>query len=72
MMSEWISVSKKKPKINQFVDIYCLQQGRMCDYRYIGRGEFEGGRWSKYPVISCHDYSDPVTHWMPLPEPPKN
>ena len=26
-MSEWISVSKKKPKINQFVDIYCLQQG---------------------------------------------
>ena len=70
-MSDWINASKKNPKINQLVDIYCDNDGRMCDYKYIGRGEFEGGRLSKYPVISCKDQFNPVTHWMPLPEPPK-
>ena len=57
--SEWISVEERLPEIGQSVLVYSSKY---------------------YPVVECRDlvtymrmgnYSG-VTHWMPLPEPPKN
>lgn len=56
--SEWISVKERLPEIGQSVLVYASKY---------------------YPVVECRDlvaymkmgnYTG-VTHWMPLPEPPK-
>ena len=62
-MSEWISVDKGSPEY----DVYCLliDDGRM----HIGYK-----RPSKFSFVykrSDGQLLHEVTHWMPLPEPPK-
>lgn len=58
-MSEWISVEDRLP---EFVGEYITFDG-ISPYisSYYGNGEWESP-----------DANDPnITHWMPLPEPPK-
>ena len=67
-MAEWISVDNKKPDDNQrviaFVDSYFVVLA------HFRRGTF-------YDVVKDGDgiffetVSRDVTHWQPLPEPPK-
>ena len=64
---EWISVKDKMPRINEVVLVY----DKFIEDVSIGYiSEFLG-----YRVVWIIDYgqsvSDEVTHWMPLPEPPK-
>lgn len=64
---EWISVKDKMPRINEVVLVY----DKFIEDVSTGYiSEFLGDR-----VVWIIDYgqsiSDEVTHWMPLPEPPK-
>jgi hypothetical protein len=73
-MSEWISVKDRLPlsptgtseKVYETVDVL------VTDGKYVCSAEFQAGRtwadWCKYDDIPGCD----VTHWMPLPELPKD
>lgn len=62
---EWIKTSDKMPP--EFVSILCLipDQG---DYIAVAVWEQKVGWYEDYNGFII---DDPVTHWMPLPEPPK-
>ena len=67
-MSEWIRVKDKLPEPETEVLVY---RGNhfgdiMNVYTYLGNGEWEDdyGYWARTE-------DDGITHWMPLPEPPK-
>lgn len=66
----WIPVTERLPEIEAYtysVDVmFCTFDG---DIR-IGYVNFESGRW-KCRESRTSLASDYVTHWMPLPEPPK-
>ena len=75
----WISVEDEPPKEN---DRYLVRYKRVVnlgDEETVREDEirimrfFVGDGW-RYPII-CNDYvrlvNEEVTHWMPLPEPPK-
>lgn len=70
-MSEWINLKRKKPKKGEIVDIYATVSGRLIGYRYAGGGDFEVVR-SGRSGMGGNSSIDPVTHWMPTPEPPRN
>lgn len=60
-MSEWISVKDKLPEEDDLYNVYC-KDGSMA-YAW-----FVKDRW----FIDCCECGDGyVTHWMPLPEPPR-
>lgn len=60
--SEWISVEDRLPEKEQIV--LCCLGLVMNVYTYKGDNTWEDsyGYWQK---------DEPITHWMPLPEPPK-
>lgn len=62
-MSEWISVNEKLPQPGRRV---LLHAGG-----FIGEGWCSGTRWLRNGRNVERDYDAAVTHWMPLPEPPK-
>jgi len=71
-MSEWISIGDRLPPRQKKVLI--IEKGGRCIVGYYGSssGSYEGddfwaaltGGYDSYPTTN-------VTHWMPLPEPPK-
>lgn len=65
---EWISVTDSMPRIGDVVLVYdkCIED---VTTGYIS--EFLGDRYVW--IIDCgQSISDEVTHWMPLPAPPKD
>jgi len=66
MTSEWISVTDRLPEDDTHVLVYDTKEGMCRGYIYLQS-------WSHWPLGSfagdgclfC------VTHWQPLPEPPK-
>ena len=72
-MSEWISVDERLPEKDDYVLVYV----------YVGLNDPEGQMevksmdyypeaWVGHPnkpANECHWY---ITHWMPLPRPPKH
>ena len=75
-MSEWISIKTRLPPTKKASD-YNLSDRLLClvnnneylllEYQF---GDEDGGWTSWY----CRDFEDSVenvTHWMPLPKPPK-
>ncbi len=71
-MSEWISVKDRLPEStspNQQRGFYivALSNGVVKELAY----EFRKYENMLYDV-GWHDTAYPVTHWMPLPEPPKD
>ncbi|MFT5518611.1 MAG: hypothetical protein ACI9RI_000877 [Oceanospirillaceae bacterium] len=75
-MSEWISVKDRLPNDvasgldSDKVDVWCRADNcRLTDVTFL-KGEFlvvvlEDGYYSHYLEL------ENITHWMPLPEPPK-
>ena len=63
-MNEWISVKDKLPENKRRVMVYTTQGA----YR-IGVFSFVGGEGAVW--FRCDRSCITCTHWMPLPEPPK-
>ena len=67
-MNKWINVNDKLPNKNEDVLVYHGEFiGNLIDvYTYIGNNEWEDdyGYWAR-------TNDEGITHWMPLPEPPK-
>ena len=64
-VQEWISVDDRLPEEDGYY-LCCIKSSLFPDRVYIDilecdKGSFEEG----------HIYTDTVTHWVPLPEPPK-
>lgn len=64
-VQEWISVEDRLPEEDGYY-LCCIKSSLFPDRVYIDilecdKSSFEEG----------HIYTDTVTHWMPLPEPPK-
>ena len=68
---KWIPVTDKLPKKERANYLCFTNMGVVCECRWtnnqFGFGESENWGWS---VIDTPQYQK-VTHWMPLPEPPK-
>jgi hypothetical protein len=65
MMAEWISVKERMPKEDEVVLVF---GGRSIYTAYYGENRYGGIGWHK--LNSKYHNCNP-THWMPLPEPPK-
>lgn len=74
MCNEWIKVTDRLPEYTTRLgnhEMVCViaylnsgiagKQGLVCESLYCD------GRWE---VLNIKDYNAPVTHWMPLPNPP--
>ncbi len=70
-MAEWISVKERLPEVGNMVLIFYDGQPVIAMFR---KSEHCSG-WFEGYCHMCEDsetyYLDDVTHWMPLPEPPK-
>ena len=70
-MAEWISVNDRLPDSNEDVLVCVIDSGEPCvmygvrlnDGEWEWEGDAIGGWWEPLDLQ--------VTHWMPLPEPPK-
>jgi hypothetical protein len=73
-MSEWISCEKSLPKPGDIVLIYAdgnIDTGYLCQGKH--NGPFDEFTLERSAPIDEGIYFDleQVSHWMPLPEPPK-
>lgn len=76
-MSKWISVEDKLPDVDKnkydHESVYVIAtNGKVARPMIYERARVRGKRvyrW-KWCWDKIYDYSD-ITHWMPLPEPPK-
>lgn len=64
----WINVKDRLPENGQCVLVIIYKENKYwepftCDY--------DGGFYDPMDDLSNEDWSDTVSHWMPLPEPPK-
>lgn len=70
---KWISVEDRLPEIGDKIIAYGDFWGEIHDFqgKHVGSGEWVKGCYVdiKADAYYCHIYN--VTHWMPLPEPPK-
>lgn len=64
-MSEWVSVKDRMPPEETDVLVFC-QKDPMIGYTVAG---FFYGAWKSFETED--DTWGVVTHWMPLPDPPK-
>jgi hypothetical protein len=62
---EWISVKDGFPERLQIVDIYNPYDGRVTDVKFVGYPGNE--EW----ISQYMRWRGFVTHWMPIPEPPR-
>lgn len=77
-MSEWISVEDRLPECpHEYTadDTMVSQSVLICDssmWPCIGMGHMvEGGKWTLYGGEHDFMWPETITHWMPLPEAPK-
>lgn len=75
-MGEWISVKDRLPEKNGEYIVTACDEG--CPYgegiwysTVVVPSEFYNGEWLWYEGTQKYYLEGIVTHWMPLPEPPK-
>ena len=61
---EWISVEERLPKQSGKY-IVCTKKGNVYQTKFYSYPENKGGHWGQ------KDNGRSITHWMPLPDPPK-
>lgn len=70
-MSEWIKASDRMP--DEEISVLVMQDGNdVCEYLILQAQLFQGDWYADHEngLIDFYDALN-VTHWMPLPEPPK-
>lgn len=69
---DWISVKEKLPENNQRVLAYCGKTKKYFVGNVMTRQFSDGVRWRHEGAKGAmYTVTSKVTHWMPLPEPPK-
>lgn len=68
-MSEWISVKDRLPDCKNFW--YLIYVDGMSTMAFLDFDENGNSYWLCHNDNDKSDCWDSVTHWMPLPEPPK-
>jgi hypothetical protein len=65
-MSEWIEVCDKSPALGDYVLCYVndIVSG------WVELLKYDNGAW--LDAVNGEEFECIVTHWMPMPEPPKN
>lgn len=66
-MGEWVSADTRLPQIGEMV-LVCTQSG-VIDTAWRTAFSTPKGKWDTYSGAIIGD--DRITHWMKLPEPPK-
>lgn len=63
---KWVSTIDELPNFNQRVTV-CI------DGQYVRDGKFTSFGWFVYDSVGLIEVSktNKITHWMPLPQPPK-
>lgn len=71
---KWIPVSERLPEIGEIVLAYIDELGLIIRAKIVDTKDYRGERridWARVDkdpfFLSCYT----ITHWMPLPEPPK-
>lgn len=71
--SEWISVEDRLPIDNKPILLY--QKVKHSQFKQV-IGAYDNGKFNSYESEFNDDlykgYYNKITHWMPLPQPPKN
>ena len=72
-MAEWISVKDRLPETNRWVLVNWVCEWHNKSYESLRIAKLEkNGEWltddSEYPYLMA---DEKITHWMPLPEEPK-
>lgn len=62
---EWISVKDRLPNDGDYKIVYCVDGNR----RHVSFAKFQN-RYKQFNLTGARSYWR-VTHWMPLPAPPK-
>ena len=65
-VQEWISVKDRLPEANVGVSVYTPRLKNIFEVFYK-----EDGKWEIVSYRGGEILNDEVTHWMPLPQPPK-
>ena len=68
-MMDWIPVSERLPDIGVMVLAWFAWPHVDHSYRHVEMAEISTGHWR--PKGGNGNFDEYVTHWMPLPEPPK-
>ena len=67
-MSEWISIKDEMPSFNRLVLVIIYTNGK---YYIPFIAKWNGERFrSDEDDEGVEDYTNNITHWMPLPQPP--
>jgi hypothetical protein len=67
-MSEWISVDDSLPDESAMY-IICFDNKIVAEVGFYRCPEYENFNW--HCPVTFDEIDDCITHWMPLPEPPK-
>ena len=68
----WISVEDRLPETGEEVLVYdCFGQLNEKPDLSMSSASYKNGMWYDY-LGNIHFYGEDITHWQPLPEPPKN
>ena len=65
----WVSVTERLPEDGRWCIIFVTLKGTYCNQR-IARYDGEG-IFTQHDGVEWNTKEDDITHWMPLPEPPK-
>ena len=75
METEWISVDERLPEVkyehNDMVYVLMAMGHNVRDGCYIKYDDEKVGSFHWSETNEMHDVTEHVTHWMPLPKPPK-
>ena len=72
---KWINVKEESPKGHGFYNVEIeTEEGSQTHSMWFTDGQwyYDSTMWSSDESISSTSFYAEVTHWMPLPEPPKN
>lgn len=65
----WISVEERMPEAGNYVLCFCEDEDGY-EWHTVGRVQCWDDKWD-LDIDTDHEYREKVTHWMQLPEPPK-